>query len=104
MNLRIDPDARQEATDAAEWYDQNKAGLGTDFLDMLADAMQVIAEHPARWPRYTDVAVHGNLHRYRLDRFPYHIVYDLRDQEILVIAIAHVARRPGYWSRRLRHL
>ncbi|MFI5381818.1 MAG: type II toxin-antitoxin system RelE/ParE family toxin [Tepidisphaerales bacterium] len=102
MKLRIDPDAGQEATDAADWYDQKKPGLGGDFLDELAAAKQVIAEHPARWPRYPDAPLHRQIHRYRLDRFPYHIVYEIRNDEILVVAIAHVARKPGYWSRRLR--
>ena len=102
MKLRIDPDAAQESTDAADWYDQQKAGLGAEFLDELADAMQVILEHPARWPRYPDAGKGRQIHRYRLDRFPYHIVYEIRSEDILVVAIAHTARRPGYWSRRLR--
>ncbi len=102
MNLRIHSGDRQEATDAAEWYDKDKAGLGDDFLDELARAMQVIAKCPSRWPSYPEAPVNRQLHRYRLDRFPYQIVYEIRGEEILVATIAHVARTPGYWSRRLR--
>ena len=37
-----------------------------------------------------------------LRRFPYSIIVHERAQEILVIAFAYHARRPAYWSARLR--
>ncbi|MBI3461482.1 MAG: type II toxin-antitoxin system RelE/ParE family toxin [Planctomycetes bacterium] len=35
-----------------------------------------------------------------LPRFPYRIIYEVRSDEIVILAIAHNRRRPGYWSRR----
>ena len=37
----------------------------------------------------------------RLRRFPYNIIYCLRAQEVLIIAVAHQHRRPEYWKGRL---
>jgi hypothetical protein len=40
--------------------------------------------------------------RFRLvDRFPYQIVLELRRESVLVLAVAHTSRRPGYWRRRV---
>jgi plasmid stabilization system protein ParE len=38
--------------------------------------------------------------RFVLDRFPYTILYRVREDEVFVTAIAHQSRRPGYWRRR----
>ena len=51
---------------------------------------------PHRWPSY----FHGT-HRVRLTRFPYLVVY--RDDEtrtLVVVAVAHEKRKPGYWRKR----
>jgi hypothetical protein len=37
-----------------------------------------------------------------LKRFPYDIVVRELSEEILVVAVAHHSRRPGYWRDRLR--
>ena len=33
-------------------------------------------------------------------RFPYQIVYRVRPREIVIVALAHLKRRPGYWKHR----
>ncbi len=35
-----------------------------------------------------------------LDRFPFTLVYQIKTKEIVDPALAHMSRRPGYWSRR----
>lgn len=35
------------------------------------------------------------------NRFPFTIIYVEREQEFLVIAVAHTSRKPGYWKNRL---
>ena len=53
-----------------------------------------------RWPEQGAPYVAGT--RYVvLDRFPYLLVYETQPARILVIALAHGARRLGYWRERL---
>jgi hypothetical protein len=35
-----------------------------------------------------------------LDRFPFAVPYQIKREEIVILALAHTSRRPGYWSRR----
>lgn len=88
-------------TGAARWYETQRAGLGTEFLDAVDTAVVRIAETPRMGslvPGIGDQAIR----RRALPRFPYHIVYiDLSDR-LQILAVAHDRRRPGYWVGRLR--
>jgi len=35
-----------------------------------------------------------------LDRFPFTLPYQIVGNEIVLLALAHTSRRPGYWTRR----
>jgi len=80
---------------AADHYDQARAGLGDEFLAVIDTALSTIVEAPHRWTR-----VDGRHHRYILERFPFSIFYRFDDSEVVVVAVAHHKRRPGYWTRR----
>jgi toxin ParE1/3/4 len=43
----------------------------------------------------------AGLRRYLFHRFPYMLVYRETGAVILVIAVAHARRRPGFWKERL---
>lgn len=97
MKIVIEPAALTEADDARKRYEAVREGLGVEFLDELDRGFRQIADFPNAWHR-----VGPRTRRYRLDRFPYGIVYQVRANEILVIAIAHLHRRPGYWRKHLK--
>ena len=61
----------------------------------LDHAQKQVVAHPERWPIY----FHGT-RRYRIKRFPYLMVYYTQPERIVVLAIAHAKRRPGYWKSR----
>ena len=54
-----------------------------------------IALSPQRWPSYFD-----QFRKYTLRQFPFSIVYEELLSEIVVFAVAHARRRPGYWKDR----
>jgi hypothetical protein len=89
-----------EAEAAVRWYNERVAGLGDDFRAELSAGIERIAEGPKVWPTNAyDRRTRSNL----LPRFPYSIVYVIgSDGDVVVAAVAHAKRRPGYWkSRRL---
>jgi hypothetical protein len=96
MKLRFDPAAVNEAVEAALYYDGQQPGLGRKFDDAFEAGLQSILESPQRWPRLGKTA-----RRYLLKRFPYGIVYTATKREVMVHAVTHLRRRPGYWSERL---
>jgi plasmid stabilization system protein ParE len=94
--LDFHPDAIDEAVAAALWYRDRSARAGERFLDEIERAVDSITEAPNRWPKY----LHGT-RRYVLLKFPFSIIYRASEHRLVVFAIAHAKRRPGYWKSRL---
>src|SRR5262249_28102634 len=100
MTARILAEAEEEAQEAAGWYEKQLAGLGFDFLDALAVALQAIEDYPRRHARVPGRFGKREVRRVLLQRFPDKVIYEVRPQEVLVLAVAHARRRPTYWRRR----
>jgi plasmid stabilization system protein ParE len=96
MILDFDPAALAELEQAAEWYDAQGSKLRREFLAEVLAGLDRIIERPRAWQ-----PLGRGLRRFRLSRFPYGIAYEVNDERILIIAIAHLHRKPGYWKRRL---
>ncbi len=93
--LELHPAATTEAEEAAAWYAERDPRVAQRFAEELDAALERIAEAPRRWPVY----LHGT-RRVRLTRFPYLVPYRDEPSRILVVAVAHAKRKPGYWSER----
>jgi toxin ParE1/3/4 len=100
MSLRLLPEADEEAREAARWYDQQRIGLGDEFLEALARSLESIERNPRLGRVDPDAPAGREVRRIRLNRFPYIVIYEIRNGDILVVAIAHGRRRPGYWLSR----
>jgi hypothetical protein len=72
---------------AAQWYENQYAGLGGQFLDQLLDTITLIERHPRRFGKARQRSSR-ELRRAMLSRFPYAVVYEVRERECLIIAIA----------------
>jgi len=93
--LRFNPLAEAELFEAARWYDDRSPGLGGAFVDAVREATARVVEAPKRWR-----LVRGT-RRYLVGRFPFAIVYrDLSDENVEIVAVAHLKRRQRYWARR----
>lgn len=95
MQIRWHPDARLEAGQAARFYGEKRSGLEQRFLDMLADALQRISRHPHMY-----ATLDGNIHKCKVARFPYGMIYRTKPESIEIIAVMHLRREPGYWKSR----
>jgi toxin ParE1/3/4 len=99
--VRTEPEADEELLAAARWYDQNRPGLGVEFLAAIDATVKLIQRHPAGGRRVPRVRKTIPARRMMLRRFPYAVVYLELEHEIRVLAFAHHRRRPGYWRRRV---
>jgi hypothetical protein len=96
MNIRFLTLAQQEVDDAVSWYNNQTENVGLGFLDELDRAVRLVKSYPLAFTE-----IEPEIRRCRLARFPYALIYGIEQQTIIVIAVAHLRRQPGYWSDRL---
>jgi len=95
--VRISEPASDELTDAVRWYETRRPGLGAELFDAVDARIEDIERQPEiETAAYPD----PRTRRVLVARFPYQPVYQLDRNEIVVLAIAHLNRRPGYWEHR----
>ena len=99
MNFRILSCAEQELVEAVDYYNAQCPGLGFEFAAEVKKTFVRINDFPKTWPLISKRA-----HRCILNRFPYGVLYQIRENEILVIAIMHMKRDPAIWQKRLATL
>ncbi len=97
MKLGIHRLAVAEIDHEVDYYESRQPGLGTGLEDEIDAVFELIRRFPQAAPQWKSradrrVAV--------LDRFPFTLPYQIAAHEIVVLALAHTSRRPGYWSRR----
>jgi len=97
MTIRYHPEAVDELTEAARYYEDQQPGLGGRFLDSVEASLSLLEKAPEIWP-----ADSRGRRKYLVRRFPYLIIYRYQDGQIYVLAIAHTKRKPGYWKKRDR--
>ena len=85
-----------------EWYDAERPGLGDEFADEVIKALDPMVAHPEAWPAVSPRGRGQTIRRFIVPRVPYALVYVARDNQLLVLAVAHAKRKPGYWRRRTR--
>lgn len=91
------PDADAEITEAAQYYEERKAGLGADLLGEVEQALEQILANSEASQR-----IGRRVRRKPLWRFPYHLIYAVYPDRIRIVACAHQKRRPFYWRKRLK--
>ncbi len=96
MKLKYHPQARLELNEAADYYEKRQSGLGWDFLEEVQLAIRRILDFPNAWQPLS-----SNTRRCLTKRFPFGVVYQIKTDEVRIIAIAHLKRRPGYWRSRV---
>jgi plasmid stabilization system protein ParE len=95
--FQVSDPAATELAHAIRWYEQQRAGLGGELFDAITETIDLIRAHP-------EIGVSRPTRRpsrqLRVNRFPYNVVYRIRENDIYVVAVAHTSRRPDYWKHR----
>jgi plasmid stabilization system protein ParE len=96
LPLVLAPEAEDDLLDAADWYDAQQPGLGDAFLRSVDASFARIGRFPRSFPT-NDRDIHSAL----LRRFPYAVLFRIRENRIEVIAVWHGRRNPEGWLERL---
>ena len=95
MTHRFNRVAELEMLQAALRYEAQRPGLGAEFAREVDAGIKVILDAPERWPE-----VEPGVRKYRMNRFPYGLFYRVDGNEVEIVAVADLRRRPGYWRNR----
>ena len=89
--------ARRELIEAVQYYNAQRIRLGDEFRDEAWETIRRINDFPLAWH-----PLGGAIRRCQMQRFPYGLIYEPTDVEIIILAVAHLHQEPGYWRTRLK--
>ena len=96
MIASVSPEADRELVEGASFYaSEGNAEVALAFVSEYERVLELLCAHPelgAPW--------RNGRRRFPIRKFPYSIIYYVREEEIRVVALAHHRRRPGYWASR----
>ena len=94
--LRYHPLFDCDVREAAGWYDRRSPGLGDAFVNLVQQTTADVISDPERF------AISPSGCRYaRVPRFPYVVLFDLANQDLLLLGVLHTARSMEKWRERL---
>lgn len=96
MRFVFHPAALTEYSEAVQYYSKRRTELAQAFINAVEDAVYRVRESPARWQ-----LVDEEVRRCLTQKFPYGILYTIEEDHILILAVMHCSREPGYWKARL---
>jgi len=94
------PEAANDVTEIADWYDTRGEGLGDRFIQEFFAVLDALSQNPLlhsrRHPR-------KNIRWCYPKSFPYRIIYEVVEREkiVIVAAVLHGARRDREWKPRV---
>lgn len=95
--VRLLADARREFFKEIRYYEEERPGLGKRFRR----AAEATFLNAGASPEHGKPGV-GGTRRMLIKGFPFAVVYLESAHEVMIYAVAHLARNPDYWTVRLR--
>ena len=89
-------EAEEEFDMAASYYQEQSSGLGLDFISEVERTCTLISASPTAYTK-----IHNDIRWKLVRRFPFSVIYKVKFDFILIVAVAHQSREPGYWLSRM---
>lgn len=96
MKAEILAAAEADLLDAVSFYNEQSEGLGFEFAAEVKQTLARILQFPDAWHPLSE-----RTRRCRTKRFPYGVVYQLRGDLVLFVAVMHLSRHPDSWKSRV---
>jgi len=88
--------AQSEFDDATDYYEEQRSELGFEFAEEVEQALERINHYPEAWSPLSP-----RVRRCLVNRFPYSVIYELRSEIIIIVAIQHHHQKPESWRSRV---
>jgi plasmid stabilization system protein ParE len=95
MKYVFHPEALTEYAEAVQYYAAQRTEVAQAFINAVEDAVYQIRESPYRWN-----VIDEDVRRCLTRKFPYGLLYTIEQDYILILAVMHCSREPGYWKSR----
>jgi toxin ParE1/3/4 len=95
MRYVFHPEALNEYAEAVQYYTEQRVEIAQAFINAIEDTVYRIKESPARYAE-----INEDVRRCMARKFPYGILYTIEQDYILILAVMHCSREPGYWKSR----
>lgn len=96
FEIETHPEAAEELREALAWYADRSARAPTRLLREYDEHVAIIRSNPDGIR-----LIYRQYRRLNLSRFPYAIIFRLRQRSIFIIAVMHERRHPDYWKSRI---
>ena len=94
--LSFKREAEADIHEAFEWYEARSEGLGAEFLRAVDYALASIQRNPLGYQ-----IIYRSMRRAVVHRFPYIVLYIVREQDIAILACVDSRRDPAHWKARV---
>jgi toxin ParE1/3/4 len=94
--LEFLPEAAAEVACVTGDYEARAAGLGVRFRTEVESVCSAIMQHPLLWSLRK-----GGYRRVNLPGFPYYVAFVTLEGLVIIVAVAHSSRRPGFFQTRI---
>ncbi|HXS57212.1 MAG TPA: type II toxin-antitoxin system RelE/ParE family toxin [Hanamia sp.] len=88
--LKVQSEAIIDIQEGFEWYEMQKEGLGFEFIEEIENGFEKICNQPQF---YTSIS--PTFRRFKIERFPYLIVYEIEDNAVIVNSVRHGSQKPN---------
>jgi toxin ParE1/3/4 len=95
------PEARTEFVVDVDWYDEREVGLSERFEIAVRAAIDAAVDSPESWAVWPGWDRQPVVRSKGVSDFPYRVVYFVQGDLLMIVAVAHAKRRPGYWRSRV---
>jgi len=98
-NLTTHPKVQGDLEKARAYYEEIDPELAEDFVDELLERMETARDYPLHHNVF-----YRNCRRILCKRFPYKVIYQIREQEqaVHIVAIQHQSEHPNNWKVRIK--
>lgn len=100
-DIHFHPAARAELIDAIVYHEQQRPGYGEKLVTEVEGVLERAARFPASGSLLPGYPPELSVHAWRLPTFRYSLIIADINGKLMVCAVAHERRRPGYWADRI---
>jgi toxin ParE1/3/4 len=101
VKLRYHPEARAELRAAMRISEEERPGRGIALQELVRRIERRVLKVPRSAPRWLRLPTPFEVRKAVVHRTPYFVVYIILPDQIVIVAIAHSRKEPGYWRDRL---
>jgi len=91
--IELSENAQSDLRESSEWYDDQKQGLGEEFIEDVQNTFNKISNNPYQFQK-----VKGSVRRALLQQFSFGVFYIIKNVKIIVFRVVHTSRSPREWK------